>query len=163
MMVAGPSGVGNREARAPALLRRETAQRRGAGVKVGAERFRREQRAKRVLGHMHAGRAEDERQLAAENPRPHARAAVDRLDLDQPRVAIGAAAELEDARAARSGGLRQPFELRRVAVERRGAAGLEAEEDLGLGVGDRLDRAEMLDMDRARSSSPARHAGAPCA
>src|SRR5208283_6220108 len=85
----------DREARPPALLRRKALERRGAGVKLSAKGFRREQRAKRVLRHVDARRAKDERQLAAENARRHARAAFDRLDLDQPRVAIGAAAELK--------------------------------------------------------------------
>ena len=111
MMIAGPSGVGDRKSRAPALLRREPLKRRGAGVKVRAERFRREQRAKRVLRHVDAGRAKDERQLAAEDSRRHARAAVDRLDLDQPGVAIGSAAELKDARAVRNSGIQRAVRI----------------------------------------------------
>ena len=88
---------------------------------------------------MDAGRAKDESQLAAEDSRRHPRAAVDRLDLDQPGVAIGSTAELKDARAVRDSSFSEPFELRRVAVERRRAAGLAAEEALGLRVRDRFD------------------------
>ena len=43
--------------------------------------------------------------------------------------------------------LRQPFELWRVAVERRRPARFETEKDFRLRVGDRLDRAEVLDVD----------------
>ena len=163
MMVAGPSGVGTEKRSPLPFCGEKRSKRRGAGVKVRAKRLRRQQRAERVFRHMDAGRAEFERQFAAENARPHARAAVDRLDLEEPGVAIGAAAEAQDARAARRGGFRQPLELRRVAVEHRRSARLEAEEDLGLRVGDRFDRAEMFDVDggdrRHEGDMRPRHAG----
>ena len=56
--------------------------------------------------------------------------------------------KLSTSQAARSRRRGEALELRRVAVEDRRAARLDAGEDLRLGVGDRLDRAEMLDMHR---------------
>ena len=57
----------------------------------------------------------------------------------------------------------QPLEMRVVAVEHGRAAGLEPDEDLGLGVGDGLDDAEVFQMHRLDGGDRARRAGAPCA
>ena len=112
---------------------------------------------------MKSGRAEFERQFVGENARPHARAAIDRLDLQELRVAIGAAAEAPNSRAARRGGRLQPLELRSVAIQDGSSPRLEAKEDLGLRVGDGFDRAEMLDVDgrdrRHECDMRTRHAG----
>src|ERR1700743_2933485 len=70
-------------------------------------------------------------------------------DGEQPRVGFWIAAEGDDARDALLLRARlQPPELRIVAVEPRGAAGLDAGKDLGLGIGDRLDAGEELQMHR---------------
>ncbi len=112
---------------------------------------------------MNPWRAEFERQFVAENARPHPRAAVGRLDFEELGVAIGAAAKAPNPRAARCGRCLQPLELRRVAIQDRSSVRLEAEEDLRLRVGDRFDRAEMLDVDggdrRHEGDMRPRHAG----
>ena len=112
---------------------------------------------------MNSRRAEFERQFVAENARPHPRAPVDRLHLEEPGVALGAAAEAPNPCAARRRGCLQPLELRSVAVQDRSSVRLEAEEDLRLRVGDRFDRAEMLDVDggdrRHEGDMRPRHAG----
>ena len=118
MRVAGPSGVAS-EKRAPApSWRRKRAQRRGAGVKVDAKRFRRQQRAQRVLRHMQAGRAEHEIKLAAEDlrltrePPSIGSTSISRASQSAPRPNLR-------TRAPRARGfVREPLELRRVAVER---------------------------------------------
>src|SRR6185437_3861290 len=92
-------GRGQKEALAPALLRREAAKRRRAGGKIGAERLRRNERAERVLRHMRAGRAKLEHESAATHARVHARAAAGRLDLKELTVAIGSTAKAQDSRA----------------------------------------------------------------
>ena len=67
----------------------------------------------------------------------------------QAGVGLCLLAERDDARDAGGfGGFFQPRILRVVAVEHRGAAGLDAQEDLGLGVGDFFQRAEKLQMHR---------------
>src|SRR3984957_4414025 len=96
---------------------------------------------------MNPWRAEFERQFVGENVRSHVRAAVGRLDIEKLGVAIGAAAKAPDPCAARRGGCLQALELRSVAIQDRGSVRLEAEEDLRLRVGDRFDRAEVLDVD----------------
>ena len=58
-------------------------------------------------------------------------------------------AEGDNARNARRlGGVGEPLELRVVAIEHGGAARLDAQEDLGLGVGDFFQRAEIFQMHR---------------
>ena len=112
---------------------------------------------------MGSGRAEFERQFAAEDARPDPRALADRLDLDEAGVATGAAAKAPNPCAPRRGGCLQPLELRRIAVQDRGSVRLEAENNLSLRVGDGFDRAEMLDVDggdrRHESDMRPRHAG----
>ena len=68
--------------------------------------------------------------------------------LEQPRIGLGVLAEGDDARAGRFGRAREPLILRNVAIDHRRAAGLEAAEDFRLGVGNRLDRAEIFEMHR---------------
>src|SRR5215475_11230492 len=86
--------------------------------------------------------------VGAENVRLNSRAIGLQRELDEPRVGHGVLAEGDDTRASAAGGRRQPLEMRIVAVDYGGAACLEPAEDLGLGVGDRLDRAEELQMHR---------------
>ena len=112
---------------------------------------------------MNPWRSEFERQFVGENARPYPRAAVGRFDLEEPGVAIAAAAKAPNPRAARRGGFLQPIELRSIAIQDRGSVRLEAEDNLSLRVGDRLDRAEMLDVDggdrRHEGDMRPRHAG----
>ena len=94
-----------------------------------------------------------------------ARAAVDRRrPRSSLRVAIARRAEGQDARAVRHGALsssRSNCGASRLSTAR--PARLEAEEDLGLRVGDRFDRAEMFDVDgrdrRHQRDMRPRHAG----
>src|SRR5271166_2557066 len=106
-----------------------------------------EQGAERVLGHVRSWRAKVEAQAAAENARVDPRAGFRIDDVDELCVARFVRAERPDARAVLPGGSRQPLELRRAAIEHGRTPRLEAKENLGLRVCDRLDRAEMLDVD----------------
>ncbi len=85
---------------------------------------------------------------AAQNPRRDARAGLASLRARRVRRRSPPTAEGLHARAARLRRRGEPLELGRVAVEDRRSAGLEAEEDLRLRVGDRFERAEIFDMDR---------------
>ena len=148
MTVNGPLAlVSVRRAPRP-CCRRESGERRRRAGDVGAERVAGEQHAERVLGHVPPRRAEDEIELPPEDARADARAAVDRRDLHELRVAGGVGAEGRDPRGPRPRRGGEPLELRRVAIEHGDAAGLEPGEDLGLGVGDSFERAEMLDVHR---------------
>jgi hypothetical protein len=70
-------------------------------------------------------------------------------DIEQPRIGFGVLAEGDDAfDAGRAGMPLQPREMRIVAIDHGGAARLDAAEDLGLGVGDLLDRAEEFQVHR---------------
>ena len=98
---------------------------------------------------MPAGRAELVGHVAAENVGLHRRVVGLQRAPDQTCVGLRVLAERDDtfhAGAARP--MLQAGEQRIVAVDHRHAAALEAEEDLGLGVGDGLERAEELEMDR---------------
>ena len=74
-----------------------------------------------------------------------AAAALGRHRVDGVDVGI-AAAEGDDAVGMAARRLDQPVAVRRVVGDDGDAVGLEPFEDLGLGVGDRLFRAEILDM-----------------
>ena len=97
---------------------------------------------------MLAALRDGEGQLALEQRgADQASAAFGRDGVDGVNVGI-AAAEGDDPVGVAPRGLDQPVAVRRVVGEDRDAVGLEALEDLGLGVGDRLFRAEVLDMRR---------------
>ena len=68
---------------------------------------------------------------------------------DEPRIGAGVLAEREDARHSRFGGAAlEPLIVRIVAIEERRAAGFEAEEDFGLGIGDGGDGGKEFEMHR---------------
>ena len=85
----------------------------------------------------------------AENARLHGRGVGLQRELDEPRVGLGVLAERDDAADVRVLRLPlQPRELRIVAVDDGGAARLDALKNLGLRVGDGLDRGKELQMHR---------------
>ena len=91
---------------------------------------------------MIAGLRDGEGQLALEQSRAdQASAALGGNRMDGVDVGV-AGAEGDDALGAAARGLDQPVAVRRVVGNDRDPAGLEAFEDLGLGIGDRLLRAE---------------------
>ena len=113
---------------------------------VGAERLDRRQHGKRVGHPMLAALRDGEGQLAFEQRRADQASAAFRAD-GMDRVDVGiAAAEGDDLVGMPPRGLDQPVAMRRVVGEDRDAVGLEPVENLRLGVGDRLFRAEILDM-----------------
>ena len=123
-------------------------QREAGDGKVGADRLDRGQHGERVRHPMVAALGDGEGQFAVDQPRgDQAAAIVGAHGVDRGDVGL-AAAEGHDAPRMAPRGLEQAVALGRVLGDDRDAAGLEPLEDLGLGVGDRLDRAEMLDMRR---------------
>ena len=64
------------------------------------------------------------------------------------RMSLSLAAETDDVPGVPARGLEQSIAMRRRLGDDRGSVGLETLEDLALGVGDRLNRAEVLDMRR---------------
>ena len=146
----GRRTIGHRqqETLAPALLRREKLEappRRPQDQRQALPRRAARQARSAPCG---PGRAEFERQFMAKNARPYARAAVDRLDAreagrhNRRRGQSSRRCAPRDAAA-----FCKPLELRSVAIQDRRSVRLEAEENLGFRIGDRFDRAEMLDVD----------------
>src|SRR5207237_10583653 len=87
--------------------------------------------------------------VGAEDAGLHRRAVRVQRGLDQTCVGAGVLAKADDALdSGASGAALKPPELRIDAVDDRGAARLKPEKDLGLGLGDGVDRAEEFKMNR---------------
>ena len=117
---------------------------------VGAEQLRRREHAERIVDHVPAGRAELVGDVVAENARLHGRGLG--LQRDLQRAARRRLRVRRTRRSARCPAAArrpvQPLELRDIGIDHRGAARLDAGEDLRLRVRDGIERAEEFQMHR---------------
>ena len=144
----GPVGGLKRLALAASGRRPETRERARRRLKVEARRARGHQNRQRIHGDVSARRADRIGQVLAEHARLHPRRLAVDIAGKKRGVGLRALAEGQDeAHASRAGGIAQSLELRVVAIENGDATALQSTENLGLGVGDRLDRSEMFEMD----------------
>ena len=126
---------------AAALQSAHVGEREAGDRDVAADRLDRGEDGQRVRHPMLAALRDGEGQLALEQRgADQAAAAFGRHGMDGMDVGI-AAAEGDDAVGLAARGLDQPVAVRRVVGEDRDAVGLQALENLGLGVGDRFFRA----------------------
>src|SRR5665809_89561 len=116
--------------------------------KVGAGKLRRGEHGKRVLHKMAPRGAEAIAHRLAHDVGADLRTIGTELETDGARVGFFGLTEAYDFRAAVTGALRESLIMRVVAIEDCRAARLEPIEDLGLGVGNLLDRAEEAEMHR---------------
>jgi hypothetical protein len=115
---------------------------------VGSRRLDRGEHRERVRHPMIAALGNGEGQLAFDQPRGDQAAAILRAHrVDRDDVGL-AAAEADDPPRMAPRGLEQAAALGRVLRNDRDAVGFEAFKDLGLGIGDRLERTQMLDVRR---------------
>ncbi len=127
----------------------EGCQRRGGLGDVAADRLDGGEHAEAVHHPVPAGKRHGVAQGLAGDACGYRAAGRGEIAVDQPRRRLVMRAEGDDARDAAARGRRgEAGEMRVVAVEDGSAARLDAGEDLGLGVGDRLDRGEEAEMRR---------------
>ena len=139
-----------RQARAAAGRRLRVGERQRRQRQIGAGERRRRQHRERVLHHVAARRAElvgDVVRRGCAPARSSESACSATLDSRASAFACSPNETMRPTPAA-FGRASQPRELRIVAVDDRGAARLEPCEDLRLGVGDGLERAEEFQMHR---------------
>ena len=135
--------------RAAAGHRREFGERQRRERKIGADQFGRRQNRERIDDEMAARRADLVGEIGAEDFCLDGRAARMQRAFDQPRIGRFMLAERNDAGdAGLLGAALEMGELRDIAIDDRRAARLDAEKDLGLGVGDLGQRAEVFQMHR---------------
>ncbi len=133
---------------AAALQRLHRAERRQRMVEIEVEREGGRQHRDRVQREMLARRRHAIAQLLAADLRRHIVAVRQDLAIGQPRPRAVLGAEGQDPRAHALGLGLQAVEVRIVERQDGRAAGHQAVEDLGLGVGDLRHRGEELDMHR---------------
>ena len=120
-----------RDARAAPLWRRELGQRRAGSVDVGAERMHPGEDPEHVHGDMAARHADAAGEAPSEDIDARLRAALVLVERAKANVGLLRGAEADDApgRARKRVG-REPCRLRVVDIDDRGAAGLDAAEEI---------------------------------
>ena len=139
----------NYGARSPARLGTKLGERpRGSG-QIRARQLHGRQTRRPIVHDVAPGDVEAVADRLAENIGGYGRPVGGKLPADHAHIGLLRFTEAHDFGAMVFGVVLQPLVVGVVAIDDRDAAGLEAAEDLGLGIGDLLDRAEEAQMHRS--------------